>query len=102
VSTVSTVTDTTTFPPVFYVPCAQVPDEDAELRVDLRRTRDGRVALLVYSALDRLVSCCGAEQPWPVLRTSDLEKVRLETGYDLVLLDMDVPPEFRHTAGPHA
>jgi hypothetical protein len=75
---------------------------DAELRVDLRRTRDGRVALLVYSALDRLVSCFGAEKPWTVLRTPDLEKVRLETGFDLVLFDVDVPPEFRHTAGPHA
>ncbi|WP_324195087.1 SAV_915 family protein [Nocardia farcinica] len=30
----------------------------------LRRTRDGRIACLAYSALDRLLNCCGNNQPW--------------------------------------
>jgi hypothetical protein len=87
-----------TFPPVVYVPCApaQVPEE---LTVDLRVTRDGRLALLVYSAMDRLVAHCGPHQPWTVMLTRDLEQVRLATGFELILLDLDIPVEQRRTAG---
>jgi hypothetical protein len=88
------------FPPIVYVPCvpAQSGDEqsDGELTIELRQTRDGRLALLVYSAMDRLVAHCGPAQPWTVLATSDLEKVRLASGFDLVLLDLDIPEELRH------
>ena len=84
-----------TFPPLVYVPCAPEQPGDTELRVDLRETRDGRMALLVYSALDRLVDKAGPSQPWTVMLTRDLEDVRLRTGFDLVFLDMDVPTEFR-------
>jgi len=59
-----TSSDQKTFPPVGYVPCEQSGSGDEDLRIDLRRTGDGRSALLVYSALDRLVSCCGEYQPW--------------------------------------
>ena len=87
-----------TFPPVVYVPCApaQVPEE---LTVDLRATRDGRLALLVYSAMDRLIAHCGPHQPWTVMLTKDLEQVRLATGVELILLDLDIPMEQRRTAG---
>ena len=52
-------TERLTFPPVVYVPCEQAPaNEEQEFVVDLRQTADGRMALLVYSALDRLVNCC--------------------------------------------
>lgn len=47
--------DKITFPPVVYVPCSPLSTGDEELSVDLRQTRDGKLALLVYSALDRLV-----------------------------------------------
>jgi hypothetical protein len=85
----------TAFPPVVYVPCSPVAMEDGTLSVDLRPTRDGRVALLVYSALDRLVGCCGDEQPWVVMQTANLEKVRVETNFELILLDVVIPDEFR-------
>jgi hypothetical protein len=72
--------------------------DDEVLRVDLRPTRDGRLALLVYSALDRLVDCCGEGQPWVVMPTTNLEKVRVETGFELILLDVVIPDEFRRHA----
>jgi hypothetical protein len=86
------------FPPMVYVPCSQADVSDDSLNVDLRPTRDGRLALLVYSALDRLVDCCGDEQPWVVMPTANLEKVRLETNFELILLDVVIPDEFRRRA----
>jgi hypothetical protein len=91
-------TGTTCFPPVVYVPCSPVAVGDENLSVDLRPTRDGRLALLVYSALDRLVDCCGDEQPWVVMPTANLEKVRVETNFELILLDVVIPDEFRRHA----
>ena len=44
-------------PPVVYVPCA-VDDHD-ERHAVLRYTNDGRIALPVYTALDRLHTCAG-------------------------------------------
>jgi hypothetical protein len=87
------------FPPIVYVPCAPVQPGSGEIDVDLRMTRDGRLALLVYSALDRLVTHCGPAQPWTLMQASDLERVRLETGFELVLLDLDIPAELRRTEG---
>jgi hypothetical protein len=84
------------FPPIVYVPCA--PQQTAEeLTIDLRMTKDGRAALLVYSAMDRLVAHCGTAQPWTVMATRDLEQARLATGFELILLDLDIPEELRRT-----
>ena len=88
----------TTFPPLVYVPCSPFAMDDDTLIVDLRPTRDCRLALLVYSALDRLVDCCGDEQPWVVMPTGNLEKVRVETEFELILLDVVIPDEFRRRA----
>ncbi|GGL18902.1 SAV_915 family protein [Mangrovihabitans endophyticus] len=84
------------FPPVVYVPCAPAQSGD-ELTIDLRVARDGRLALLVYSAMDRLVEHCGPAQPWTVMLTKDLEQARLATGFELILLDLDIPEELRRT-----
>ncbi|MGH3902963.1 MAG: SAV_915 family protein [Pseudonocardiaceae bacterium] len=67
--------------------------------VEVRETADGRTALLVYSALDRLIDCCGAEQPWAVLATTDLDILGDGTRFDLIFLDMPIPAEYRRTAG---
>jgi hypothetical protein len=91
----SRLTEAVCFPPVVYVPCSPVGRDDDILSVDLRPTRDGRLALLVYSALDRLVNCCGDKQSWVVMPTADLEKVRVETNFELVLLDIEIPDDFR-------
>jgi hypothetical protein len=87
------------FPPVVYVPCSPLRNGGDQLSVDLRTTKDGRLALLVYSALDRLVDCCGDQQAWAVMPATDLERVRLETGYELILLDLEIPEEFRRKQG---
>lgn len=91
-----------TFPPVVYVPCSPLSPGDQELSVDLRPTRDGRLALLVYSALDRLVTCCGGQQPWVLMPTADLEKIREATNFELILLDIEIPEERRRTAWENA
>jgi len=84
------------FPPIVYVPCAPAQTGE-ELTIDLRVTRDGRLALLVYSAMDRLVAHCGPAQPWTVMAAKDLEQARLATGFELILLDLDIPEELRRT-----
>ncbi|OLT14071.1 hypothetical protein BJF78_19880 [Pseudonocardia sp. CNS-139] len=75
---------------------------DETVSVDLRPTRDGRTALLVYSALDRLVGCCGDRQPWVVMATASLDTVQEATRFDLLLLDVDIPPELRRRDGQPA
>ncbi|WP_230592870.1 MULTISPECIES: SAV_915 family protein [Nocardiaceae] len=79
------------FPPVIYFPCVQsaVTPNDATVRV--RTTRDGRSALLVFSALDRLRTCVGPDEPWLVMPTERLMTVRESVLFDLVLLDVVVP-----------
>jgi len=69
-------TDTTAvdFPPVVYVPCTRHTAVPEELEVRYQTTKDGRRAVLVYSALDRLHRCCGDDQPWFLLPT---ERLRL-------------------------
>ena len=91
----ATPVDKITFPPVVYVPCAPLDQDDEGLSVDLRRTREGKLALLVYSALDRLIICCGEQQPWVVLPTANLEKIRENTDFELILLDIEIPDDFR-------
>ena len=96
-------------PPAVYLPCAAMPaagvagwglaDPDAEVTVEFRRTNDGRTALLAYTALDRLVDCCGPYQPWILMPTAKLDEIDRYQRYDLILLDMDVPVEFRRQAG---
>ncbi len=96
---VTTVNRKIVFPPMVYVPCDRVSPGDEELNVDLRPTNDGQVALLVYSALDRLVSCCGPHQPWVVMPTARFDKLGKHTHFDMVLLDIAIPDELRRGAG---
>lgn len=78
--------------PAYYVPC--VSDADGQLRVTLRTTNDGRTALLVYSALDRLRAGAG-EVPWALLTLADLQQVKDETPYDVIYQDLRIPDEHR-------
>lgn len=83
------------FPPVLYVPCVEETLEAADARVRLRTTRDGRSALLVYSALDRLRSGVGSDVAWMVIPTARLVVLNDSTPFDLVLLDVVVPEHER-------
>ncbi len=87
------------YPPILYVPCLRHVQSADDLEVEYRTTRDGRSALLVYSALDRLHRGMGADQPWFVLPTAELQTLYDVEPFDLVLLDVLVPDEAR-TAAP--
>jgi len=79
------------FPPVVYVPCLDGA-EPGSLNVALRRTNDGRTALLAYSALDRLRAGAG-DVPWALLTIADLQRVHDTTPYDAIYMDIRIPPE---------
>ena len=86
------------FPPVVYVLCEQWRSGEQELTVELRTTRHGRRALLVYSSLERLVQCCGRHQPWTEVPAMHLDRLRQATAFDMVLLDLEIPHRHRLTA----
>lgn len=64
-----------------------------------RTTQDGRTALLVCSALDRLLACCGEHQPWFGLPTHELQRLYDVRPFDVVYTDVYVPEE-RREPGP--
>lgn len=74
------------FPPVVYVPTMSLPG-DEEVRLALHHTHDGRLALFVYSALDRLAEFYDAEAPWVLMSVADLQRAYDAVPYDLVYLD---------------
>jgi hypothetical protein len=49
--------------------------------------------------MDRLIAHCGSAQPWTVMVTKDLEQLRTATGFELILLDLDIPEELRRAEG---
>lgn len=81
-----------------YLPCGEHVADPAEAVVEMRQTRDGRLAMMTYSALDRLKYCCGEDQPWMVVPTPTLDDIRQAQPFDLVLLDIEIPEEHRHGA----
>jgi len=86
-------------PPMLYLPCDGFRSGGDELSVDFRCMRDGRLALLAYTALDRLVNCCGQDQPWVVVPASTLDELDLHQPYDVILLDVEIPTELRRKPG---
>ncbi|MGJ7906766.1 SAV_915 family protein [Actinopolyspora sp. H202] len=83
------------FPPMVYLPCEAHVARAEDAVVQLRELDDGRLVLPVYSALDRLHSRCGRQQPWLVMPATQLGKLRQVAHFDLVVLDMDIPEEQR-------
>lgn len=81
--------------PAYYVPC--ITDGDGTLRVVLRETRDGRVALIVYSALDRLRAGAG-DVPWAFMTLVDLQAVKDESPFDVIYQDIRIPEDRRQVA----
>lgn len=83
------------FPPVVYVPLAHRTARVEDAQLQYRLTKDGRKALLAYSALDRLHAGMGEHQPWAVFPTIQLQAFWEADRFDTVLLDIRVPVEFR-------
>ena len=75
-------------PPVVYVPTTD--EEEPALRQVLQHTMDdGRTALFVYSAIDRLFSFYRPGNAWFVCDVATLQRIHEETPYDLLFVDRD-------------
>lgn len=83
-----------TIPPVVYVP---VTGQGAPgfIELEMQKTLDGRLALLAYSALDRLMDGCGAEQPWALYPTAQLHELSADQPFDVIYLDVPLPESLR-------
>lgn len=77
-------------PPVVYAPTLR--DDRGNTRIRMHRMRDDRLALFVYSAIDRLQAQYGEQAPWVLLGRADLEQAHAESPFDLLLLDRDLYP----------
>lgn len=88
-------------PPMLYVPTTGGGD-GRFAEVEMRNTKDGRTALLAYTALDRLLSCCGSQQPWALLQTDRLHELEQTQPYEVIYLDMALPEELRREASDDA
>jgi hypothetical protein len=82
-------------PPVVYAPTL---DDDGRTRIRMQRMRDGRVALFVYSALDRFEAQYGGDAPWVLLTAHHLESVYDEVPFDLLFLDRELEPDSTESA----
>lgn len=83
-----------TVPPVLYLPLSVKSTREEQL-VEIRELKDGRRALLAYTALDRLLDLAGDRQPWVLVRTEDLGQIKQEQPYEVVIFDLDVPASYR-------
>ena len=83
-------------PPALYLTI--VPGSDNQQVAVVRTLVDGRRGLLAYTALDRLADKCGNEQPWMLVMTSELGRLKQEQPFDVVAFDIDVPAPLRQGA----
>lgn len=82
-------------PPIVYVPCVEHVSDIEDVEFAYRRTNDGRMALLAYTALDRLHDRAGEDQPWVLMPAQAMQVLYAEQPWDLLLLDLDIPEEHR-------
>ncbi|WP_053385697.1 SAV_915 family protein [Leucobacter japonicus] len=84
----------TIVPPILYFPVVPGADPTQQQFV-VRRLTDGRDGLLAYTALDRLATNCGDDQPWVLLPIEQLERIKQAQPFDVVAFDLVVPPDQR-------
>jgi hypothetical protein len=82
-------------PTLAYVPSERVLKDDQEVRLEFRRTEDGRVAIPCYQSLEALVGACGDLQPWVSIPSDKLPEIQQRSGVDLVVWDAALPSEAR-------
>lgn len=75
-------------PPFVYVPTTSA-DDPTQRRVLMHTVEDGRTALYVYSAIDRLNRWYLTGNPWIVCDVAALQRIFNETPYDLLFVDID-------------
>ena len=62
---------------------------DADVIFEVRQTSDGGRALPVFTAVERLVSALGPQQPWVALPLRNIQKIIGNAGVDRIVLDPD-------------
>jgi hypothetical protein len=85
-------------PPVLYLACDR-PTGGGDVAVQTRVMKDGRTALLAYTALDRFTAYCGHDAPWVLVYTAKLSELDRVFPFDVVLFDVAVPHQYRTSAG---
>ncbi|WP_245601258.1 SAV_915 family protein [Mycetocola saprophilus] len=83
----------TIIPPMLYLPIRI--DELGRQFVEVRPHGDGKRALLAFTALDRLASQCGPEQPWIVVQTDRLGEIKEAFPFDVVSFDPAIGAHLR-------
>lgn len=76
-------------PPVLYLPVRELPG--GGLMAEVHETTDGQGALLVFTALDRLLDACGTSQPWKLIETVALDVIQETQPFDIVAFDPELP-----------
>lgn len=79
----------TVVPPVLYLPVRELPE--GGIAAEVHQITDGRRAVLVFTALDRLLSVCGGEQPWKLIETVALDAIQETQPFDIVAFDPELP-----------
>lgn len=80
-----------------FIATQRVGPQDAEARVELRENESGQLVMLAYSNHEQLVTGAGEAQPWIAVPTDRVWQVQQECGADVVLWDVELPPEMQHT-----
>ena len=75
-------------PPVVYVPTTDEQEPDAR-EVLMHTVPDGRTALFVYSAIDRLFDFYRRGNAWIACDVATLQRIHDATPYDLLFVDKD-------------
>ncbi|MGB6163217.1 MAG: SAV_915 family protein [Pseudonocardiaceae bacterium] len=78
-----------------YLPSRPVSGDSGRAELELRRRQDGQLALLAYTSLELLVAGCGAQQPWIAIPVVELEQAQRSAQFDLIALNVLLPPEMR-------
>ncbi|MGH3720727.1 MAG: SAV_915 family protein [Pseudonocardiaceae bacterium] len=84
-----------------YIPAQVMAGVGDRAELELRRMRDGGVALLAYTSLELLVVGCGERQPWIAIPVPELEQAQHSARFDLIAVNVLLPPEMRHTDAVH-
>ncbi|GAB3490690.1 SAV_915 family protein [Amycolatopsis cihanbeyliensis] len=83
-------------PELVYLPTQRVEAGDPAASLELRRTEDGRTALVAYSSQELLVAGCGASQPWIAVPAHKLERLYDTGAFDFLALNVELTEDMRH------
>lgn len=82
-------------PTVLLLPSVPGGGEDGRPALALKPLDDGRLALPLYTSLDRLVAGCGDRQPWVAVIDSEVEQLFQNSGADVAIVDAELSEDVR-------